>query len=269
MGKRSASGSDLYQSRESTESGQQAGYSQQCSASTSPTTAACRRLEAETRRARRGRVRATDASQQPRCYVKYRSQTGTLTGLSMGGGVEEIELRLVCELARESESLALSVSLHPLAMSAPPAQSAQQGQAKRRRPNRGPRKPKAPGAAAPNGTATATPPHLQQQQQGAATPLSLASTVTTPSQTPRAATPIPGSALSKTFSSVRFSDFVQQGLISQATARGIAQGGYEYCTEVQAQTLPVCLTGVDVCVSPPSPPPRSPLVAPSSMWGVC
>ncbi|GAA5941383.1 hypothetical protein JCM3775_004912 [Rhodotorula graminis] len=136
-------------------------------------------------------------------------------------------------------------------MSAPPPhQSAQQGQAKRRRPNRGPRKPKAPGAPAdaahPAAPALAQqPPHLQASN-GTATPFSMASTVTTPSQTPRAATPIPGSALSKTFSTTRFADFVQQGLISQATARGIAQGGYEYCTEVQAQTLPVCLTGVDV-----------------------
>jgi len=132
----------------------------------------------------------------------------------------------------------------------PPQQSAQQGQAKRRRPNRGPRKPKAPAApgAPAAAAAAAQPPHLQATTNGAATPFSMASTVTTPSQTPRAATPIPGSALSKTFSSTRFADFVQQGLISQATARGIAQGGYEYCTEVQAQTLPVCLTGVDVCV---------------------
>ncbi|GAA6051794.1 hypothetical protein JCM3770_004976 [Rhodotorula araucariae] len=124
-----------------------------------------------------------------------------------------------------------------------PSPSPQQGQAKRRRPNRGPRKPKAPGAPAGTATFAALPPH---QLQGDATPFSLASTVTTPSMTPRVATPIPGSALSKTFSSTRFADFVQQGLISQQTARGIAQGGYEYCTEVQAQTLPVCLTGVDV-----------------------
>ncbi|GJN88914.1 hypothetical protein Rhopal_001885-T1 [Rhodotorula paludigena] len=134
-----------------------------------------------------------------------------------------------------------------------PAPPAQQGQKKRHRPYHRNRKPKPAqdGSSAPATASPAAP--SQAQPSAAATPLSLASTVTTPSQTPRAATPagaagagvVPGSALSKTFSSTRFADFAQQGLISQQTARGIASGGYEYCTEVQAMTLPVCLTGVD------------------------
>ncbi|KWU46315.1 DEAD-domain-containing protein [Rhodotorula sp. JG-1b] len=73
--------------------------------------------------------------------------------------------------------------------------------------------------------------------------LSDASTVTTPSMTPRAATPTTNSS---TFSDVKFTDFLAQGLISQQTAKGIASGGYEYCTQVQAMTLPTCLTGEDV-----------------------
>ncbi|GAA5834636.1 hypothetical protein JCM11251_003619 [Rhodosporidiobolus azoricus] len=125
-------------------------------------------------------------------------------------------------------------------MSAPPS-NASNG-ARRGRP-RGPRKPKAPSTGAPASTpstpSSSLPPHLAHT--AASTP-SLASTVTTPSMTPRAATPAPG----KTFSDVKFEDFLVKGDISQATMAGINAGGYVSCTQVQAETLPVILTGLDV-----------------------
>ena len=48
---------------------------------------------------------------------------------------------------------------------------------------------------------------------------------------------------SQGFTGVRFSDFLAQGSISQKTANGIK---HEFCTEVQAKTLPIILTGADV-----------------------
>ncbi|GAA5905032.1 hypothetical protein JCM6882_002423 [Rhodosporidiobolus microsporus] len=126
-------------------------------------------------------------------------------------------------------------------MSAPPSNS--QNGARRGR-HRGPRKPKAPstGAAGPSPSAPLAAPHLAPST-GASTP-SLASTVTTPSATPRA--PTPAVAADKTFSDVKFEDFLARGEISQATMAGINAGGYVSCTHVQAETLPVILTGLDV-----------------------
>ncbi|GAA6043821.1 hypothetical protein JCM8097_002067 [Rhodosporidiobolus ruineniae] len=123
-------------------------------------------------------------------------------------------------------------------MSAPPP-SNNQGGAKRR--HRGPRKPKQPNTAAANPQPAALPPHLAQS----AAPSSVPSTVVTPSATPRAPTPAV-SAAGKTFSEVKFEDFLQRGEISQATFQGIQAGGYVHCTHVQAETLPVILTGTDV-----------------------
>ena len=64
-----------------------------------------------------------------------------------------------------------------------------------------------------------------------------------PAATPRSTSP---NGLSKTFSSTKFSDLIANGQISPATAVGIQQGGFINCTEVQAQTLPVAVTGVDL-----------------------
>ncbi|GAA5925711.1 uncharacterized protein JCM15063_005096 [Sporobolomyces koalae] len=77
---------------------------------------------------------------------------------------------------------------------------------------------------------------------GASTP-ALNSFDSTPAVTPRSTSP---NGLSKTFSNIKFNDFVSSGQISPATAVGIAQGGFVNCTEVQAQTLPVAITGVDL-----------------------
>lgn len=139
-------------------------------------------------------------------------------------------------------------------MSAPHQQQQNGGsggpQKRRPHPHNRQRKPKGP--AHPNGAggAASTAPPAFHAPGAIGTPLSNASTVTTPSATPRAPTPVNGAATgSSTFSQIKFSDFLQQGLISPQTAAGIASGGYVNCTEVQAQTLPTCLTGEDVCAS--------------------
>jgi len=77
---------------------------------------------------------------------------------------------------------------------------------------------------------------------GTSTP-ALNSYDTTPAATPRSTSP---NGLSKTFSQTKFSDLIANGQISAATAVGIQQGGFINCTEVQAQTLPVAVTGVDL-----------------------
>lgn len=64
--------------------------------------------------------------------------------------------------------------------------------------------------------------------------------------TPPAPAPPLRAAAADLYNGVRFEDFRLSGQISQATASGIV---HEFCTEVQAKTLPVILTGVDVCVS--------------------
>ena len=119
------------------------------------------------------------------------------------------------------------------------------GQKRRPHPHHRQRKPKGPNQQQQsNGGAPAAPARVAATM-AMDLDLSDASTVTTPSMTPRAATPTTNSS---TFSDVKFTDFLAQGLISQQTAKGIASGGYEYCTQVQAMTLPTCLTGEDVCV---------------------
>ncbi|GAA5982201.1 hypothetical protein JCM10908_004782 [Rhodotorula pacifica] len=134
-------------------------------------------------------------------------------------------------------------------MSAPHQQQQPNGaagngaQKRRPHPHHRQRKPKGPNQA--NGNAPAGPARVAATM-AMDLDVSDASTVTTPSMTPRAATPSGGASSSSTFSDVKFTDFLQQGLISQQTAKGIASGGYEYCTQVQAQTLPTCLTGEDV-----------------------
>ena len=121
------------------------------------------------------------------------------------------------------------------------------GQKRRPHPHYRQRKPKGPNQQQqPNGGAPAAAPARVAATMAMDLDLSDASTVTTPSMTPRVATPTTNSS---TFSDVKFTDFLAQGLISQQTAKGIASGGYEYCTQVQAMTLPTCLTGEDVCVS--------------------
>ncbi|TKA55254.1 hypothetical protein B0A53_02224 [Rhodotorula sp. CCFEE 5036] len=119
------------------------------------------------------------------------------------------------------------------------------GQKRRPHPHHRQRKPKGPNQQQQqqsNGGAPAAPARVAATM-AMDLDLSDASTVTTPSMTPRAATP---TTTSSTFSDVKFTDFLAQGLISQQTAKGIASGGYEYCTQVQAMTLPTCLTGEDV-----------------------
>lgn len=119
------------------------------------------------------------------------------------------------------------------------------GQKRRPHPHHRQRKPKGPNQQQQsNGGAPAAPARVAATM-AMDLDLSDASTVTTPSMTPRVATPTTNSS---TFSDVKFTDFLAQGLISQQTAKGIASGGYEYCTQVQAMTLPTCLTGEDVCV---------------------
>ncbi|GAA5929584.1 hypothetical protein JCM1841_004986 [Sporobolomyces salmonicolor] len=120
----------------------------------------------------------------------------------------------------------------PLSTSQPPA--------KRPRNRRKP-KPAAGGNGNPQLASTSAP-----RAVAAPAPLPASTTpslTSTPLDTPRSATPNP---TSKTFSGTTFRSFVEAGQISQATAVGIAKGGFEYCTEVQKQTLPVILTGVDV-----------------------
>ena len=48
------------------------------------------------------------------------------------------------------------------------------------------------------------------------------------------------------FTEIRFNDFLENGSLSAATAQGIK---FEFCTPVQAATLPVILSGADVYVS--------------------
>ncbi|GAA5970892.1 hypothetical protein JCM3765_000846 [Sporobolomyces pararoseus] len=111
------------------------------------------------------------------------------------------------------------------------------------RPNKRPRnhnnnrkKPQTPGAKVAQ-LSTSTAP-----LSGGSTP-ALNSFDSTPAATPRSTSP---NGLSKTFSNTKFSDFIESGQISAATAVGIRQGGFTNCTEVQAQTLPVAITGVDL-----------------------
>ncbi|GAA6020962.1 hypothetical protein JCM10207_003205 [Rhodosporidiobolus poonsookiae] len=125
-------------------------------------------------------------------------------------------------------------------MSAPPP-PAQNGSKGRRRPHHRKPKPQQP----LEGGAGGPPQQLHPPGAAAQTPLSQASTITTPSATPRVATP-PAGGSSGTFSTVRFADFFASGQLSQQTMKGLQQGGYEFCTQVQAQTLPEILTGVDV-----------------------
>ncbi|GAA6013530.1 hypothetical protein JCM11491_006111 [Sporobolomyces phaffii] len=98
------------------------------------------------------------------------------------------------------------------------------------------RKPKPPGGPKVAQLSTSAAP-----ASGSSTP-ALNSFDSTPAATPRATSP----TLSKTFSQTKFIDFVQSGQISAATAVGIQRGGFVNCTEVQAQTLPVAITGVDL-----------------------
>lgn len=149
-----------------------------------------------------------------------------------------------------STAIAVGAESAPTQMSAPHQQNgtgggggSAGGQKRRPHPHHRQRKPKGPNQAVNGGTPAA--PARVAATRAMDLDLSDASTVTTPSMTPRAATP---AGASSTFSDVKFSDFAQQGLISQQTANGIASGGYEYCTQVQAQTLPTCLTGQDVYV---------------------
>ncbi|KAK4705975.1 hypothetical protein P7C70_g230, partial [Phenoliferia sp. Uapishka_3] len=106
---------------------------------------------------------------------------------------------------------------------------------KRRRPAK---KPAVPGAPAP-------------AQAQAKAPLVVPSTsstpIVTPSVTPRSTTPAAAGESSRGFTTVRFADFASKGLISAATAAGVAslRPVHEFCTPVQAETLPVLLTGVD------------------------
>jgi hypothetical protein len=94
-------------------------------------------------------------------------------------------------------------------------------------------------------------PASKKPQLQAPTAASSATTtaLNTPSVTPRPSTPAePATESSRGFTNVRFTDFLARGQISQPTATGIAslRPVHEFCTEVQAATLPVILTGVDV-----------------------
>lgn len=89
---------------------------------------------------------------------------------------------------------------------------------------------------------TIPPPPLS----GTSTPLEAPPPPYTPAPllaAPKPATPSAAEAKSLGFSGVRFTDFVTSGKISESVAKGIP---FEFCTEVQAKTLPLILSGVDL-----------------------
>lgn len=167
-------------------------------------------------------------------FVILDFELGPRTRAKLFGDGAKRQTRLALSPLSASSTLVMSAPRPPPSNTnspngAPPA--------KRRRPakKQGLRAPAAAPSSVPTGLSSTT-----------STPID------TPSMTPGTLTPpaTSGGEGGRGFTNTRFADFLAQGAISQACMNGIAslRPVHEFCTEVQAATLPVILTGADVYV---------------------